>query len=292
MRKLLFLLVLVAALGALAAGCGGAKKSAGKTTGGNSCAKANLQLLTAGKLTIGTDNPAYPPWYGGTAKPPWKTSDPRSGQGFESAVAYAVAGKLGFAKGAVKWVAVPFDQLIKPGSKSFDFDINQVSYSADRAKAVDFSNSYYEVNQALVARKGTPIASATSVAGLKKYKLGVQIGTTSYSYVVKNIKPDKKPSVYSNSNDVVSALKAKGIDGIVVDFPTAYYISVAQVPNSTVVGRLPTVGPHEHFGLVFQKGSSLVGCVNKALQSLKQDGTLARLEQEWISSKAHAPLLK
>jgi polar amino acid transport system substrate-binding protein len=295
MRKLLLLLVLAVALGALAGGCGGSNKSAKEQTtpaGTNACAKGNLKLVNADKLTIATDNPAYPPWYGGTPKAPWKTSDPRSGQGYESAVAYAVARKLGFAKAEVKWVAVPFEQLIKPGPKSFDFDINQVSYSPQRAKVVDFSKSYYDVNQALVAPKGDPVARAKTVAALKPYKLGVQIGTTSYDYIRKNIKPEKKPLVYGNSNDVVSGLRAKQIDGIVVDFPTAYYISAVQVPNSTIVGRLPTVGPHEHFGLVFEKGSPLVGCVNQAIDSLRDDGTLSRLEQTWISSKAHAPLLK
>ena len=220
-------------------------------------------------------------------------SDPTSGQGFESAVAYAVADKLGFPKSEVKWVVVPFDQSFKPGSKSFDFDVNQISYTPQRAKSVDFSDSYYDVNQALVGIKGTSITKAKTIADLKSHKLGVQLGTTSYDYVNKNVKPDKKPAVYSNSNDVNSGLKSHGVEGIVTDLPTAYYITGAeQVPNSVIVGQFPTVGTPEHFGLVLAKGSALTPCVNKALADLKAAGTLASIQREWLSTKTSVPTLK
>jgi polar amino acid transport system substrate-binding protein len=283
-------------LAATAAGCGGSDKSGSSTSAASaSCDKDKLALVEDGQLTIGTDNPAFPPWFGGT--PPkgsmWKISDPTSGQGFEGAVAYAVAKKLGFDKGDVKWVVVPFDQSFKPGSKSFDFDINQVSYTPQRAKSVDFSDSYYNVNQALVGVKGTPITSAKSAADLKNYKLGVQIGTTSYDYVVNKIKPSKKPSVYNSSSDVNSGLKAKQIDGIVVDLPTAFFITGAeQVPNSVVVGQFPTERTPEHFGLVLAKDSELTPCVDEGLASLKSDGTLAKIQREWLSTKVNAPVLK
>jgi polar amino acid transport system substrate-binding protein len=290
----MLLLALVGVLAVLAAGCGGSSKksSPSTTSSGSSCSKGSLNLVNSGQLTVGTDNPAYPPWFGGNPKAPWKVSDPRSGEGFESAVAYAVAKQLGFAKGDVKWVVVPFDQSFRPGSKDFDFDINQISFSAQRAKAVDFSDSYYNVNQALIGIKGSPITKAKTQAAVKSYKLGVQLGTTSYQYVVKNIKPSKSPSVYNNSQDVTSALKAHQIDGIVVDLPTAFFITGSgEVPNSVVVGQFPSVGTPEHFGMVFSKGNSLVSCVNKALAKLKSDGTLQKIQSEWLSQKAAAPVL-
>ena len=283
----------LALLALLAAGCGSSKKSSAAKS--QSCAKADLQLVNGGMLTIGTDNPAFPPWFGGSPAKgsPWKISDPTSGQGFEGAVAYAVADKLGFAKDEVKWVVVPFDQSFKPGSKSFDFDVNQVSFSPQRAQSVDFSDSYYDVNQALVAISGTPITKAKTIADLKSFKFGVQLGTTSFDYVDQNIQPDQKPSVYSNSNDVNSGLKSHGVEGIVTDLPTAYYITGAeQVPNSVIVGQFPTVGgTPEHFGLVLEKGSGLTACVNKALAALKADDTLATIQREWLSQKTSVPTL-
>ena len=293
MRRVLLLPLVVLAL--LAAGCGGNddESSAGGVTAQTaSCDKDQLQLSNEGELTVGTDNPAYPPWFGGQEKKPWKVSDPASGQGFESAVAYAVADELGFTRDEVMWAYVPFNKSFAPGSKSFDFDINQISFNPTRAKAVDFSESYYDVNQALVANAGTPITNAKSIAGLKDYKLGAQVGTTSYDYITDNIQPSKKPSLYDSNNDAISALKAKQIDGIVVDLPTAFYIVAAQLDNGTIVGQFPAAGSPEHFGMVFEKGSPLVECVNKALRSLKADGKLAQLRQEWLANKASAPVLK
>ena len=292
--KLTVLLGATVLLAFVAAGCGGggSKKSSSSTSGAG-CSKDSLNLVTSGKLTVGTDNPAYPPWFGGTQKKPWKVSDPNSGEGFESAVAYAVAKQLGFSKGDVKWVVVPFDQSFRPGSKNFDFDINQISFTPQRAKAVSFSDSYYNVNQALIGIKGSPITKVKTQADIKRYKLGVQLGTTSYQYVVKNIKPSQQPSVYNNSQDVTSALKAHQIDGVVVDLPTAFFITGSgEVPNSEVVGQFPTVGTPEHFGMVFSKGNSLVSCVNKALAKLESDGTLPKIQREWLSNKASAPVLK
>ena len=284
-----------AVLGFAAAGCGGSSKSSSGGSGSSgSCDKGKLALVKSGQLTVGTDNPAFPPWFGGS--PPkgssWKVSDPYSGQGFESAVTYAVAKKLGFAKSDVKWTVVPFEQSFKPGSKSFDVDVNQISFTPERANNVDFSNSYYNVNQALVGLKGTSIASAKSTADVSKHKLGVQIGTTSYAYVKNTIKPSQQPSVYNTSTDVNSALKAHQIDGIVVDLPTAFYITAVQIPNSTIVGQFPTAATPEHFGMVLAKGSKLTSCVNKALASLKSDGSLQKIQTEWLSSKANAPVLK
>ena len=286
-------ILLVVLLSMLATGCGGSSNKASDTTAtaaAASCDKGSLNLVNAGQLTVGTDNPAFPPWFGGAEKAPWKVSNPYSGQGYESAVTYAVAGKLGFAKGDVKWIVVPFNTSFAPGPKKFDFDINQISATPARAKVVDFSESYYDVNQALVVVKGTPIASATSVAALKPYKFGAQLGTTSYDYIVKNIKPSKKPGVFDTNDAAVAALKNKQIDGLVVDLPTAFYVTAVQVPKGKILGQFPTVGTPEHFGMAFEKGNSLVSCVNDALATLRTDGTLASLQAKWL--QADAPVLK
>lgn len=295
MRKLLVLLAAVAlvtagyALGKPARPTLAKPAAAGLT---GACAKANLKLVNAGQLTIGTNNPAYPPWFDGKEKKGtgFKTSNPYSGKGYESAVAYAAAKRLGFSRAAVKWTAVPFDKSYAPGKKSFDFYLAQVSYKPVRAKAVSFSSSYYFVNQAVVGLKKNSISKVKTLVGLKPYTFGVPLGTTSYDYVVKYIKPTKKPKVYDTLNDAVTALKNGQIDGLVVDFPSTGYITAVQVPNSVVVGRLPTRGAKEYFGLVFQKGSPLVACVNKALAAMRADGTLKRLERAWLSGSA--PLLK
>jgi polar amino acid transport system substrate-binding protein len=283
---------LVVMLAVLAAGCGSSEKSSGGTTstGANACAKDQLNLGNPGQLTVATGNPAYPPWFeGGTKSSYWKINDPTNDEGYESAVTYAVAKQLGFTKPQVKWIAIAFNQTFKPGPKNFDLAIEQISYNPQRAKAAAFSNSYFDENQSVVALKGTPIASATTLSQLKKYKLGAQIGTTSYQYIVDNIKPDQKPQVYDELNGAITALNNHQIDGLVTDFPGAYYIADVQLSNGTIVGRLPTIGAEEHFGIVLEKGNSLLGCVNKALATLKQDGTLQQLEQQWITGKAKAP---
>lgn len=291
MRRPLALLLLTV-LCVLAAGCGGSDE--GESAGGTdaaSCEKADLNLVSDGQLTVGTDNPAYPPWFGGDEKTPWKITDPRSGEGFESAVAYAVAEKLGFTKDEVKWIRVPFNVSFAPGPKKFDFDINQISFKPVRAKAVDFSDSYYDVNQALVVVNGTPIANAKSIAALKPYKFGAQLGTTSYDFINDNIQPSKQPAVFDTNDAAVQALKNKQIDGLVVDLPTAFFVSAAQVENSKILGQFESL-TDEHFGMVFAKDNSLVGCVNGALAELKADGTLQDIQDQWLSEAAGAPVLK
>ncbi|MFL5919947.1 MAG: ABC transporter substrate-binding protein [Gaiellaceae bacterium] len=293
--SLLVAAALVAVLAALASGCGSTKESSSggtTSTSGTSCSKSDLNLVSAGKLTIGTDNPAFPPWFGGNPHKPWQVSDPRSGEGYESAVAYAVAKQLGFMKDEVKWIHVPFNNSFAPGPKSFDFDINQISFDKKRAEVVDFSDSYYDVNQSIVVNKGTPIASAKSIADLEPYELGAQLGTTSYAFIKSEIEPSKQPSVFPQNAGAVQALKNKQIDGLVVDLPTAFYVTAVQVPNSTVLGQFPTKPGGEHFGMVFQKGNSLRACVNKALATLRSDGTLKRLQQKWLAKATGAPILK
>jgi len=256
-----------------------------------SCAKANLNLVEEGKLSLATDNPAFPPWWGGAAKKPWEVSNPASGKGYESAVAYAVAKQLGFSKGQVTWRAVPFNNSFRPGNKPFDFYMAQVSFAPERARNVSFSNSYYFVNQAVVANAGTAISRVTTVAGLRPYKLGAQVGTTSYSYITRFIRPSQSPAVYDSNNDAISALNAGQIDGIVVDLPTAFFVVAVQLDDGTIVGKLPQRGAREQFGMVFEKGNSLVRCVNRALNRLWANGTIKGLQRKYLA-QAGAPDLR
>jgi polar amino acid transport system substrate-binding protein len=306
MRKLAAL-VLVLTLTVLAAGCGADDEDAASTTeatteaattepgAGGACAKESLETITDGRLTIGTDNPAFPPWFeGGTPEgSDWEINDPATGEGFESAVAYAVAGELGFAEDEVDWVVVPFNNSFRPGDKDFDFDINQISFSEERDRAVDFSDSYYDVNQALVAREGTLITESTSLADLAGVQLGAQVGTTSLTYIQENIEPSQEPRVYDTSNDVVAALNGGQIDGIVVDLPTAFYLTGSgEVKDGVVVGQFPSTGGQEHFGILFEEGNPLRDCVNEALASLKDAGTLDEIQQQWLSEKTSAPVIE
>jgi polar amino acid transport system substrate-binding protein len=247
---------------------------------GLTCGKDQLQTKTAGKLTIATDNPAYEPWF--------KDNKPENGQGFESAVAYAVAEKLGYAKTDVTWVRVTFNNAIAPGPKNFDFDINQFSITEERKKAVDFSAPYYLVRQTVISLKSSKIASATSVAALKDAKLGAQVGTTSYQAITDLIKPSTQPQVYNSNDDAKKALQNGQIDGLVVDLPTAFYMTAAELEGGVIVGQLPQVGVPEQFGLVLDKGSSLTGCVTQAVDQLRGDGTLTALEKEWLAGAAGA----
>jgi polar amino acid transport system substrate-binding protein len=273
-------------------------KSSNEATGGGgtpsasstpNCTPSALTLVSPGKLTVGTDVPAFQPWFAGTGKDgPWNgvanngTGNPSSGEGYESAVTYAIAQKLGFTKDQVTWVPVNFNESYKPGPKNFDFDINEVSVTPERATAVTFSDGYFDDNQALVVNKGTPIASATSIADLQQYKIGVQIGTTSFQFVQDVIKPTTQPSVYDNSTDVIQALNNGQIDGYVVDAPTAYVnVLIGQAKKGVVVGQFANTG--EHFGLVMSLGSPLVTCVNQAIASLKDDGTLDSLRTQWLA---------
>jgi polar amino acid transport system substrate-binding protein len=293
MRKAVIASFVLAATGALvvAATATGARGTAAATIPG--CAKGSLPLLKAGTLTVGADNPAYPPWFGFEEKPPkpWKVSNPYNGQGYESAVVYAIASQLGFSKAQVAWTYVPFNNSYKPGKKPFDFYVTQVSFSPERARAADFSRGYYFVNQAVVARKGTPIAKVKSVAGLRPYKLGAQVGTTSYTYITRHIRPRSSPAVYDDNDKAIQALNNRQIDGIVVDLPTAFYITAAQMKDGVIVGKLPTKGTRERFGLVFQKGSKLRSCVDRAIGNLWANGTIKRLQNTWLA-KAGAPDLR
>ncbi|WP_055529206.1 ABC transporter substrate-binding protein [Streptomyces graminilatus] len=279
----------VVALLATAVGCAPQpEKSAAKpagTAGAATCAKGKLATQTAGKLTIATDEPAYEPWF--------KDGKPASGKGFESAVAYAVAQRLGYDKANVVWQSVPFNKAFAPGEKTFDFDINQVSISAERKKAVDFSSGYYDVRQAVIALKNSKAAKATSIADLKGLKLGAQVGTTSLDYIDDVVKPTQEPAAYAKNDQAKSALQNGQVDAIVVDLPTAFYITAAEVTDAKIVGQFENQGgTPEQFGLVLDKGSALTPCVTTAVDALRKDGTLASIEKQWLSDAVAAPVLK
>jgi polar amino acid transport system substrate-binding protein len=290
MTKLIPLLTAIAALTAAAAGASAAAHPTSSAIASGACA-----TVRSGQLTIGTDNPAYPPWFaGGTKTSKWKINDPATGKGYESAVAYAIAKKLGYAKAHVAWTYVPFNKAFAPGKKSFDFDINQISYTPARAKVVDFSKSYYDVNQAIVVLKGTKISAIRSISGLHSFKLGAQLGTTSYGFITSRIKPAQKPAVFPSNAGAVLALKNKQIDGLVVDLPTAFYVTAVQVPNSKILGQFEnaTGATTDRFGVVLQKGNPLTSCVNTAITSLRTSGTLKTLQQLWLAKATGAPILK
>jgi polar amino acid transport system substrate-binding protein len=272
----------VLGLGVLA-GCGEKKEPVATTTpSAANCSPNQLQTHSPGVLTIATDKPAYPPYF--------ENNDPTNGKGFESAVAYAIADKLGFSRDQVKWTVEGFDASYAPGPKNFDFDVNQISITPAREKAVDFSAPYYTANQAVVALKGSPAAKATSLTDLKSAEIGVQIGTTSLDAVRQIIQPSTQEKVFDTSNDVVTALKQGQVDAVVVDLPTALYITAAQVQDATVVGQFAAPGG-DHFGALLAKGSPETGCISWAIDQLRSSGELQKITDRWMSQAANAPKL-
>jgi polar amino acid transport system substrate-binding protein len=258
--------------------------SAATTASGASCSNSAIQsqLYAKGMLTVATDKPVYPPWF--------VNNKPTNGQGYESAVAYAVAAQLGFKPSQVTWAYEPFDNSYAPGPKKFDFDINEISYSTQRAQAVTFSDSYYDVQQALVALKSSPIVTKHSPADLKTYIYGDQVGTTSLQFINSQIQPTHTPKVFETLNDVKQALQTKQIAALVTDTPTAQFISSSEIPGSVMVAQFPSTG--EHYGLLFSKGNPLVSCVNKALATLKSNGTLAKLTTQYLKIYTSVPTIQ
>jgi polar amino acid transport system substrate-binding protein len=251
----------------------------------DACATDQLTLKTPGQLTVGTDLPAYEPWF--------VDNDPTNGKGYESAVAYAVADQLGFTQDQVKWVKVPFNTSYKPGDKDFDFDINQISITPTRAEVVDFSDGYYAAAQAVIALKGSPVAEVSSIAELADYNLGAQTGTTSLTAIRDVVKPANEPLVFEDTNAAKQALLNGQVDAILADLPTAFYITAVEIPKSTIVGEFqPETGEQEEFGMLFEKGSGLVPCVSEALAALTADGTIDQLQQQWLSDVVDVPVLQ
>ncbi|NED96005.1 amino acid ABC transporter substrate-binding protein [Phytoactinopolyspora alkaliphila] len=248
------------------------------------CTPEDLETMTPGTLTIATGEPAYEPWVAGNA--------PESGEGFESAVAYAVAERLGYTDDDVTWTRVDFNAAIQPGPKNFDFDINQFSITEERKVAVDFSSSYYDVAQTVITVEGSPAADATSIADLQDLQLGAQVGTTSLQAIESAIQPSNEPAVYNSNDDAKLALDNGQIDALVVDLPTAFYMTAVEIENGVIVGQLPdSGGDAEQFGLLLDKDSPLTPCVTWAVDELRADGTLDAIEQEWLADVVDVPVL-
>ena len=248
-----------------------------------SASEGALKTVTPGKLTIATGEPAYSPWV--------ENNDPASGKGFEAAIAYAVAGKLGFANADVVWVRSTFDAAVAPGAKDWDFNLQQFSITEERRKAVDFSSPYYTTAQAVVTLKGSPVSGATTVAELKGALLGAQTGTTSHRMLTETVAPTTAPSVFNNSQDTVQALKGGQVDAIVVDLPTALYLVASELDDGVVVGQFADTSGGDQFGLVLPKGSALTAAVTGAVDALRADGTLDSLTKTWLSETVNVPVL-
>jgi len=272
-------IALIAVLGVVLAACATEGGSDGTSV---SCEKADLNLVQEGVLTIGTDDPSFPPWFdfdGG----------PSTGTGFESAVAYAVAEELGFGADEVEWVVVPFNNSFAPGEKDFDFDINQISITEERDAAVDFSDGYYNVNQALLGFSDAEIASATSIDDLKGYRLGAQVGTTSLDFINDVIQPETEPLVYDTNADAKAAFDAGQLDGLILDLPTAFFVSAVEIEGSAVIAQFPPSDDNpEQFGMLFEEGNPLRDCVNAALANVDLDA----IQQEWLSDVVDAPVIE
>jgi polar amino acid transport system substrate-binding protein len=267
---------------ALAFGISACSSSDSTESASASCEKADLATIESGMLTIATGEPAYYPWVIDDA--------PESGEGFEAAVAYAVATQLGFSKDEVKWVRTTFDGAVTPGEKNFDFNLQQFSITEERKAAVDFSSPYYTAPQAIVSFKGSKIDGKSSIADLKDAKLGAAVGTTSLDAIESQL--GLKPSVFNDNAAGVSALKNKQIDGLVVDLPTAFYLSGVEIENGIIVGQLPSTGSGDQFGLLLTKGSALTSCVSGAVDAITADGTLASITDTWLATNTGSPVLK
>lgn len=259
-------------------GSDSAADASSESPAADECTPDSMETVADGTLTIATDDPAYEPWF--------VDNDPTNGQGYESAVAYAIAEQLGYTQDQVTWVTVPFNKVVQPGPKDFDFDVNQVSITEARRKAVDFSSGYYDVVQTVITNKGSLIDGVTSIADLADAKLGAQVGTTSYTAITDQIQPAEEPAVFDTNDQAVQALNNGQIDGIVVDLPTAYFMTAVQLDDGTIVGQLPLPdGEPEQFGAVLDKGSPLTDCVSGAVDALREDGILDQISQEWLAQQ-------
>ncbi|MGC4153538.1 MAG: ABC transporter substrate-binding protein [Propionicimonas sp.] len=296
MARLLARVPVVAAVAALALGlgaCAGSpapatsspapEQTASSPSAEPTAADLSQLTFTPGKLTIATGNPAYSPWVENDA--------PESGEGFEAAVSYAVAEKLGFAKEDVVWVRTTFEEATTPGPKEWDLNIQQFSITEERKQAVDFSSSYYTTAQAVLTYEGSPLAGATTLAELKEGTLGAMVGTTSLSALEQQIAPTTPADIFNTNADLAQALKNKQVDAIVVDLPTALYLAAVEIDGGKIIGQLADATGGDQFGFVLPKGSALTAPVSEAVDVLAADGTLGALEQQWLSESISVPVL-
>jgi polar amino acid transport system substrate-binding protein len=278
-RPLVAALAAAAALTVALTGCQPGAESPGTDTG-------DAGYVTAGKITIGTGNPAYYPWVIDDA--------PESGEGFEAAIGYAVAEQLGFAKDDVVWVRTTFDEAIAPGPKDFDFNLQQFTITEERAANVDFSSPYYETTQAVITTETSAAAGATSIADLKGYLIGAQVGTTSFDAIEQQIQPTAGAQVFNTNDDAKLALESGQVDAIVVDLPTAFYLTGVELTGGLIIGQLPKPDGKsgDEFGLVLAKDSPLTADVTAAVDALRDDGTLQAIADQWLAEAADAPVLQ
>jgi polar amino acid transport system substrate-binding protein len=289
MRKIALTVAVTGSL--LLVACGGSDSSSDTTSPSGDAAQSAAECaagktLEEGVLTVGTGDPAYSPWV--------IDDKPESKEGFEAAVAYAVAAELGFADADVKWVRTTFDEAIQPGAKNFDFNLQQYSITEERKQTVTFSDGYYTTNQAIVGLTDSAAKGATTLDAIKKLKLGAQAGTTSLAYITDVIQPDQEPFVYDDNAGAKAALEAKQIDAAVFDLPTALYVSAVEIEGSAVLGQFPAQdgATADEFGLVFDKDNALATCVNTALATLKEKGSLASITAEWLSTSTNIPVIE
>lgn len=264
----------MAAVALLLTGC--AQEKASSSAGGPKCAKSNPPLHTKGTLAVATDNPVFPPWFKGSSK---------HYSGFEGDLAAAIAKDLDL---PITWVVEPFNKSYAPGSKDYDFDINEISITPERDRVVDFSDGYFQNNQGILTLEGKPVSQATSLADLGQFQLGTQVGTTSLKFINEQVRPEGQPKVFDTTSDATTALQNGAIDGLVADLPTTVYLRDLVVKGSMVVGQYPT---KEQFGMLFEEGNPLVACVNDSLAKLKSTGTLERLQNKWLQDYLGVPTL-
>jgi len=283
----------------------------------DACATETIsaQLKNAPRLTLSTDLPAFPPWFVGDATEqypnepeggdPWTndadfSSDPYSGQGFESATAYAVAEAMGFDPEEVDWIPnTVFEQAFAPGEKAFDFHMAQIAITDERAQAVTFSDPYFESNQSVLALTSNDITNAASIDDLKAFKLGAAANTTSLAFIESGIAPDVEPSVFNDNATALQALQSGTIDGIVVDLSTAFFMRDAELedfdtpdPEGTIVGQFGPPAEPDHVGFVLELDNPLVDCVNQAIAQIQEDGTAQAILDEWINTGEEIPFLQ
>ena len=277
MKRTVLVGFLIASL--LLVGCAGQQGSGGSAQGGSeeSCDIKNPPLFKEGVLTVATDKPAYPPWFEG---------NPENYSGYEGEVASEVAERMDL---PIEWVVEPFNKSYAPGSKDYDFDINQITITPERERAVDFSDGYFDNAQGVLTLKDSPVANAQSISELKDARLGAQVGTTGLEFINETIQPNEEPKVYESTNDAKSALESGQIDAMVTDLVTTVYLRDFEIDNSVVVGQYPR---NEQFGMLFEQGNPLVGCVNQVLGKMKKDGTLQKLEEEYLQQYLSVPTLK
>jgi polar amino acid transport system substrate-binding protein len=274
------------AIAALAlAACGSDTDEADEEAAPEATDEACSNTIEDGVLTIATGEPAFFPWVIDDA--------PETGEGYEAAVALAVATEMGYEGEAVTWVRTTFDGAIQPGAKDFDINLQQFSITDERQETIDFSLPYFTSNQAIVALAGSAAEGATSIADLKDVKFGAQAGTTSLEFITDVIQPSSDPFVYDDNVGAKAALEANQIDAAVFDLPTALFVSAVEIEGSSVIGQFPAEsgGTTDQFGMVLEKDSALTPCVDAAITTITDNGTLASLATEWLADNTGAPVI-